>query len=485
MLRWFNGRSVGVKVAFILAVVYLFISAGNIFWQSSKQQEEELNKAKSYSNGVAFTVLSALTTMMEKGFINERSFFIGLVKATTTGVQDLRVFRGKSVTDQYGPGEEGEQPADELDMEVLKTGRPAYKIFNDGGERRLRAVIPFLVSTNQSGVDCTACHQGGAGTVNGAMSLTMSLKTSDAETALMIRNQTLVVLAELVLVVLALLAVAGVFMTRVLKTISSGIENSSTVVNDTSKKVADSGGSLAAAASAQASAVEQVTATIADISKTARQNADDAENSTAGMREVSALLNDGLASSEQMVRAIDGIAKSADETKKIIATIEEIAFQTNLLALNASVEAARAGEHGRGFAVVAEEVRNLAGRASAASKDTAVLMNESIKHTGNGRDLVNKVAAALEKIAAASRIVADEAVKMAEDAGHTASEVGHIQEAVEQIKELSTQLASTSVESASASELLSQQAEELRKHVADLNLLLDGAEKHRADGGEG
>ena len=154
---------------------------------------------------------------------------------------------------------------------------------------------------------------------------------------------------------------------------------------------------LAQGATEQASAVQELYATLDDLSKNAERNVQSATEAQENARLTGEQVTLSSQQMERMVAAMTDITTSSQEIGRIIGTIEDIAFQTNILALNAAVEAARAGTAGKGFAVVADEVRSLATRSDEAAKATKVLIDNSVKATTQGSQIVGQVSDSLQK----------------------------------------------------------------------------------------
>ena len=227
---------------------------------------------------------------------------------------------------------------------------------------------------------------------------------------------------------------------------------------------------LAQGATEQASSVQELAATIEDVSRQVNSTASHAKTAKEENDQSHQQINVCSGDMEALMQAMGKIESRSNEISKVIKTIEDIAFQTNILALNAAVEAARAGAAGKGFAVVADEVRNLASKSAEASKNTAVLIEDTVAAVKEGIDLSQETSQALQAVVDSSKKVL-EAVNLISDATEEqANSISQISVAVDQISSVVQTNSATSEESAAASEELSSQANVLKELISRFKL---------------
>jgi len=186
-----------------------------------------------------------------------------------------------------------------------------------------------------------------------------------------------------------------------------------------------------------ATAMQQMTATLGDMSSTC---SDAATSSQAASDEANA----GDAIVAQTVESIESMSTQLTETSlvitdledqskgigKVLDVIQSIAEQTNLLALNAAIEAARAGEQGRGFAVVADEVRALAKRTHDATTEIQNMINllqqgtsKAVQSMQQGADSASKCVDQAAQAGNALRTIKETIVSISDMTHHIASAV--------------------------------------------------------------
>ncbi len=204
-----------------------------------------------------------------------------------------------------------------------------------------------------------------------------------------------------------------------------------------------------------ATAINEMTASVADVAQNtegaarAAEQASQASNTGLAVMRDTRLTVEELASEvEASAEKVSALALHSQEIGGVIEVIRNIADQTNLLALNAAIEAARAGEQGRGFAVVADEVRTLASRTQNSTEEIRRIIQE----------LQLATTAAVEQMKA-GRHRAQDCIASADLAAASLDEINN---GVDRIVGMNTQIASAAVQQHSVSEDINRNVTEIR-----------------------
>jgi methyl-accepting chemotaxis protein len=265
---------------------------------------------------------------------------------------------------------------------------------------------------------------------------------------------------------------------RVMLSIASTAENvsgSSREISTTATQAADSAENQKQQVGQIASTMHQMAATVREVSLHSNTAARSAKSAATSAREGGGIVEDvlermrGIAGSvRESAAKIEQLGARSEEIGRIVGVIDEIAEQTNLLALNAAIEAARAGEQGRGFAVVAGEVRRLAERTAAATQEiAAVIQNvqtitvDAVQQMRSGTAIVEQGVEATGKAGESIERIIREADTVGTMVAQIASSATQQATAAEQVTASMNQINELAIESAEGSQLSAHACEQL------------------------
>jgi aerotaxis receptor len=250
---------------------------------------------------------------------------------------------------------------------------------------------------------------------------------------------------------------------------------------DNAREISSGNVDLARRTELQAASLEETAATMEELTTTVQANADATVRALDLARDAQAAAAVGGKIAGQVEQTMAGITAASRRIADITGVIDGIAFQTNILALNAAVEAARAGEAGRSFAVVASEVRMLAQRCAASSKEIKSVVEASATEVAAGTELVARTTSQMRVIDEAVGRVSSIIVDVANASSEQAEGIRQVNQAVSHLDGATQQNAALVEQAAATAQRLAEQADVLDEAVR-LFTVADAAPAQRAAG---
>jgi methyl-accepting chemotaxis protein len=248
-------------------------------------------------------------------------------------------------------------------------------------------------------------------------------------------------------------------------------------IGETSQKVdvgsaqlSENANSLAQGAVDQAGAVQQLTATISDMSSTAKESTAKIEEAYKKGLFYKDKAVEGREEVANLVEAMKAISEVSNEIKDIIGEIEDIASQTNLLSLNASIEAARAGDAGKGFAVVADQIGKLASDSAQSAVRTRELIQKALDEVENGNTTMVKTSETLQQVVEGIEFLSNVTKDAIDNSNTQVSTMDEVEKGIEQISIVVETNSSSAEETSATGEELAAQATSLKQLTQQFKL---------------
>ena len=514
--RWQRMR-MRTKLLILIQSCLAIVLIGAQQWVAMQMEDRILSGAEDRARTIADGIISGLNTLMvtkagEDEVISDkhsREIFLDKM-SKSEGVTGLHIIRAKSIEQEFGAGLPNEEAVDDIDRQVVQTGRTETRRLSQAdGSAALRVVMPFIAGRNVRGTDCLKCHDATEGAAIGAASVVIDIhRDLDA----IHRTNAMMWICQALLQVFSALAIylltgrltrqlgaepddlaavarriaAGDLATNVsvrdgdthsimaamqqmnhqLQAVIGRIRNASQEVLSASREIAAGNDDLSRRTERQAANLDQTSSSVAELNDAVSRNAEHAQKASSLAQSASGVASRGGDVVASAVERMSAIRDASHRISDIIGVIDGIAFQTNILALNAAVEAARAGEQGRGFAVVAAEVRSLALRSAQAAREIKTLIETATSEVDAGASLVISAGDTMTEVVASVNRVAAIISEIAKASAEQSGGIERVHHAIREIDEATQQNAALVEQTSAAAVSMQEQADELARTVA-------------------